>query len=132
MVLLITSDKRLKRKRDINLCANFFYVLSSSSSASNLQVGGGGDADGQNKKRKLDCVDSDSDSDSDDGGTVGVALSCGPIACNATLSKQIDTVKPFIRELFEDSNLVSVNITHILKLHFMNSLSFLFTRLGNF
>lgn len=115
MVLLIISDKRLKRKSDINLCANFFYVLSSSSSASNLQVGGGGDADGPNKKRKLNNVHSDGDVVALEGTKV-LALPSGPVTCNSILSKHIDTVKPFIRELVEHANVVSMNITQKLKL----------------
>lgn len=66
----------------------------------------GGEEDGPNKKRKLNNIHSDGEVLATEGTKV-LALPSGPVTCNTILSKHIDTVKPFIRELVEHANLVS-------------------------
>lgn len=65
---------------------------------------GGGEA--ANKKRKLNNVHGEELVCTD--GTKVLALPSGPVTCNSTLSKHIDIVKPYIRELVEHANLVSL------------------------
>lgn len=91
---------------DVKIC---YANLSYSFCLRALNHHGGGDADGPNKKRKLNNVHSDGDVVALEGTKV-LALPSGPVTCNSILSKHIDTVKPFIRELVEHANLVSMNI----------------------
>jgi len=69
------------------------------------------------KRRKLDKVTPPTPTPTDDGehdngkahaqGTKVLALPSGPVFCNTNITRLIDMVKPHIRELVEDSNLVS-------------------------
>jgi len=73
---------------------------------------GDGDSEGANKKRKLNNVH-----DGEAIGTEGtkvLVLPSGPVTCNTILSKHIDTVKPFIRELVEHANLLKMWVTFLI------------------
>jgi len=70
-----------------------------------------GDGEAANKKRKLNNAHDEVITTE---GTKVLALPSGPITCNSILSKHIDTVKPFIRELVEHANLLKMWITFLI------------------
>jgi len=71
------------------------------------------DGDGSAKKRKLNNIHSDDDSTPLEGTKV-LALPSGPVACNSVISKHIDIVKPYIRELVEHANLLKMWVTFLI------------------
>jgi len=73
---------------------------------------GADDGEASNKKRKLNNAHSENAITTD--GTKVLALPSGPITCNTILSKHIDTVKPYIRELVEHANLLKMWITFLI------------------
>ncbi len=59
------------------------------------------------KKRKVESIsEDDNDAIIPKGGTVVLALPSGPVSTNQYISNLIDVVKPQIRGLVKDSNLV--------------------------
>jgi len=69
--------------------------------------------EGQNKKRKLNNIHSDTDANTVEGTKV-LVLPSGPVACNSVISKHIDVVKPYIRELVEHANLLKMWVTFLI------------------
>jgi proteasome activator subunit 3 (PA28 gamma) len=72
---------------------------------------GAGDGEAANKKRKLNNAHEEVVVTE---GTKVLALPSGPVTCNSILTKHIDTVKPFIRELVEHANLLKMWVTFLI------------------
>jgi len=73
---------------------------------------GAEDGEASSKKRKLNNAHADDLGMTE--GTKVLALPSGPITCNTILSKHIDTVKPYIRELVEHANLLKMWVTFLI------------------
>ncbi|CAL8083476.1 unnamed protein product [Orchesella dallaii] len=71
------------------------------------------DGEGQNKKRKLNNIHADADANPVEGTKV-LVLPSGPVTCNSVISKHIDIVKPYIRELVEHANLLKMWVTFLI------------------
>ena len=69
-------------------------------------------SESRGKKRKLhDEITNGETDDAVLGATTGTkvfALTSGPVPCNTKITNLIDIVKPHIRQLVEDANLVSI------------------------
>jgi len=69
------------------------------------------------KRRKIDAIkmeDGEHDNNAKVQGTKVLALPSGPVHCNFNITRLIDVVKPHIRELVEDSNLLKMWITFLI------------------
>lgn len=74
----------------------------------NKQCGGGGD-DGTAPVTKRSRIELD-----DSNGTKVIAISTGPVLCNQPICELIKVVKPVIRKLVEDSNLLKMWISFMI------------------
>ena len=76
-----------------------------------------GTENNRGKKRKMQYELTNGEAD--DGllgattGTKVFALTSGPVPCNTKITNLIDIVKPHIRQLVEDANLVSISEKHV-------------------